>query len=164
MLLVHGLPGDPEGLRHLRPVPAGPEGTLDLGVLEPVGEAAQRDDRRQPIGGLGGGVKVCLGHGATVVDKWRAVNRGCSGARFGVRDDLGLCVRICCRNLSRVAPKSGDALLSSCMMGGGAHTAEYASPIGSDERAGAIISLALTRRVGRWWRVGSRTKQYRLLH
>ena len=51
MLLVHRLPGDPEGFRHLRPTPAGPEGPFHLGVLEPVREAAQRDDRRQPIAG-----------------------------------------------------------------------------------------------------------------
>ena len=56
MLLVNRLTGDPEGLRHLGPAPAGPEGTVHLCVLEPVGEAPQGDHRRQPVTGLLGGV------------------------------------------------------------------------------------------------------------
>ena len=81
MLLVHRLAGDPESFRHLRLAPAGPEGPFHLGILEPVGEAAQREDRRKPIAGLGRSVKVGLDHGATIVDRRPSVNLGCSSAR-----------------------------------------------------------------------------------
>src|SRR6187397_1410926 len=50
MLLVHGLPGDAERLGDLRPAPAGPHGALDGGVLEPVGELAQRHDGSEVVG------------------------------------------------------------------------------------------------------------------
>jgi len=50
MLLVDGLAGDPEGFGHLGPGPARPERPLDGGVLEQIGELAQRDHGGEIVG------------------------------------------------------------------------------------------------------------------
>src|SRR5437588_4662740 len=104
VLLVHRLAGDPEGFRHLRPAPTGPEGPLHLGVLEPVGEAAQRDDRREPIAGLSRSVKVGLDHAATVVDRRVGVNLGCSSARSRAETTSDNVSEM----LQKLAPSSGE--------------------------------------------------------
>ncbi|MDX6680365.1 MAG: hypothetical protein QOG94_404 [Solirubrobacteraceae bacterium] len=52
MLLVDGLATDAERGRDLAPRPAVGDRALDLARLEAVGEPAQRDDRRQALGGI----------------------------------------------------------------------------------------------------------------
>ena len=51
VLLVNGLPRDAERLGDLGPRPPVPEGALDLAVLHAVGEAAERDDGGEAVGG-----------------------------------------------------------------------------------------------------------------
>ncbi len=52
MLLMDCLAADAERRRDLAPRPAVGDGALDLTGLEPVGEAAQRDDGSQSLGGI----------------------------------------------------------------------------------------------------------------
>src|SRR5260370_7986845 len=49
MLLVDGLSCDPEGLGHLRPGPARAHRPLDLGILEPISDRAQRGRSREAV-------------------------------------------------------------------------------------------------------------------
>jgi len=49
MLLVDGLTCDAKGLSHLRPRPARAHRPLDLGILKPIRDRAQRRGSRQTI-------------------------------------------------------------------------------------------------------------------
>ena len=53
MLLVNGLARHAQRLGDLRPGPALSQGTLNLGVLDAIRKAPQRDDGGQRIGGIG---------------------------------------------------------------------------------------------------------------
>ena len=50
MLLVNCLPSNAEGFGDSWPAPTFPHRSLDLGVLQPVGQASQRDYRGKAIG------------------------------------------------------------------------------------------------------------------
>jgi hypothetical protein len=50
VFLVDGLARDAEGLRDIRPAPARAQGALDRGILKAVGELAESDHGRKPIG------------------------------------------------------------------------------------------------------------------
>ena len=67
VLLVHGLPGDPEGRGDLLPRPAAGPGVADLQHLEAVGQLAQRPDGAQAgvrVVGRGVPTRVYVPYGA----------------------------------------------------------------------------------------------------
>ncbi|WP_425584233.1 hypothetical protein [Streptosporangium album] len=62
MFFVDRLARYSERLGDLRPAPARPHGLLDSGVLHLIGQAPQRRNSRQPIGGILGSGNLNTGH------------------------------------------------------------------------------------------------------
>lgn len=74
MLFMDRLPGDTERLGDLRERPTGSQGTSNGGLLDAIGETAQRAYGRQSVGGIFRKGRLSDVHTSTLVDAPMDVN------------------------------------------------------------------------------------------